>query len=61
MSRRKSRPWLSSALLDFKQEMKSRSTGVKETTEERTITLDDVKGRDRLLLMYNVISFSKTT
>lgn len=47
MSRKKSRPWLSSALLDFKQEvkeMKAKAAQARETVEERTITLDDVKG-----------------
>ena len=47
MSRKKSRPWLSSALLDFKQEvkeMKAKATQAREKVEERTITLDDVKG-----------------
>ena len=47
MSRKKSRPWLSSALLDFKQEvkeMKIKATQAREKVEERTITLDDVKG-----------------
>ena len=47
MSRKKSRPWLSSALLDFKQEvkeMKAKATQVRETVEERTVNLDDVKG-----------------
>jgi hypothetical protein len=49
MSRRKSRPWLSSTLLDFKQEvkeMKAKATQAqeREKVEERTVSLDDVKG-----------------
>lgn len=50
MSRRKSRPWLSSTLMDFKQEvkeMKAKATQAQEREKvaERTVTLDDVKGR----------------
>lgn len=49
MSRKKSRPWLSSTLLDFKQEVKemkakAAQTEAREKVGERTITLDDVKG-----------------
>lgn len=49
MSRRKSRPWLSSTLLDFKQEVKeikAKATQAqeREKVEERTVSLDDVKG-----------------
>ena len=58
MSRRKSRPWLSSALLEFKQDMKARadSTQEMEKLEGITVTLENVKGatggriRDELLL-----------
>lgn len=50
MSRRKSRPWLSSTLMDFKQEvkeMKAKATQAQEREKvaERIVTLDDVKGK----------------
>ena len=45
MSRRKSRPWLSSALLEFKQDMKARAdTQEIENLEGITVTLENVKG-----------------
>ena len=49
MSRRKSRPWLSSALLEFKQDMKTRATSTQETEnlEGITVTLENVKGTSR--------------
>ena len=60
MSRKKSRPWLSSALLDFKQEvkeMKAKATQAKEKVEERTITLEDVKGSSVNSIQYPYIQF----
>lgn len=49
ISRRKSRPWLSSALLEFKQDMTARASSTQETDklEGITVTLENVKGTIR--------------